>query len=668
MKKTVHIALCTMIILGCKIPSASGGETTGQLTKFGTITEEPVSEQEGLTWSFDGNTLTIGGTGVMPDYGSDDRAPWYGYRYNITRVIIKQGVKSIGAGAFSGCASLPSITIPSSVTSIGWHAFSGCSSLTSITIPNSVTTIGSGAFSGCSSLTSITIPNSVTTIGGGAFPGSTSASTAMNELYSAFGGAFSGCSSLTSVTIGNSVTTIEVFAFSGCSSLTSVTIGNSVTTIGVGAFNGCTSLRNVVVLSTNPPSFTYKGYLSIHSQVFEDVPLSSVTLTVPKWCGEAYKNATGWKDFGLIIEVGESAGDRAPFTWSLDGGTLTISGTIEMPIYSLQSSPWYNDRNNITRVNIKEGVKSIGNNAFEGCTSLPSITIPNSVTWIGNNAFGGCSSLRNIVVLNTTPPAISSMGFSVFDKVTLSFATLTVPQGCREAYENATGWKGFGVIVEVGEPVGARTPFTWSLDGGTLTISGKGMKMPDYSPTTSPWYKDNDKITRVNIQDGVTTIGNNAFYWCSNLTSITIPNSVTTIGNHAFYWCSNLTSITIPNSVTTIGGAAFWNCSSLTSITIPNSVTTIGGGTFGDCRSLTSITIPNSVTTIGSDAFYGCSSLKNVVILRTTPPSVKDGAFGSGAFGSGILKATLTVPKGSKAAYKKAEYWKRFGRIVEMNN
>jgi hypothetical protein len=273
MKKTVYIALCTMIILGCKIPSASGGETTGQLTKFETITEEPVSEQAGLMWSFDGNTLTISGTGAMPDYADVGETPWYDHLDKITRVSIKQGATSIGRAAFVGCISLTSITIPNSVTRIGYGAFAGCISLTSITIPNSVTRIGDGAFDCCSSLTSITIPNSVTTIG----------------TY-----AFGGCISLTSITIGNSVTTIGDGAFVGCISLTFITIPNSVTRIGDGAFVGCFSLRNVVVLKTTPPALG-------GDEIFVGVPLSSATLIVPYGSRLAYRSANGWNQFGTIV-------------------------------------------------------------------------------------------------------------------------------------------------------------------------------------------------------------------------------------------------------------------------------------------------------------------------------------------------------------------------------
>ena len=112
----------------------------------------------------------------------------------------------------------------------------------------------------------------------------------------------------------------------------------------------------------------------------------------------------------------------------------------------------------------------------------------------------------------------------------------------------------------------------------------------------------------------VTSIGNEAFYWCPGLTSVTIGNSVTNIGNYAFYDCSGLTSITIPNSVTSIGINAFGHCSGLTSVTIPNSVTSIGSSAFYGCLGLTSVTIPNSVTSIGTAAFISCSVLESIIV------------------------------------------------------
>ena len=120
-------------------------------------------------------------------------------------------------------------------------------------------------------------------------------------------------------------------------------------------------------------------------------------------------------------------------------------------------------------------------------------------------------------------------------------------------------------------------------------------------------------IQKVEIGDGVTSIGNEAFYNCYSLPSVTIPNGVTSIGNQAFRNCYSLSSVTIPNGVTSIGNQAFHSCYSLSSVTIPNGVTSINTQAFYNCYSLSSVTIPNGVTSIDNQAFYGCT-LSSVVI------------------------------------------------------
>ena len=145
-------------------------------------------------------------------------------------------------------------------------------------------------------------------------------------------------------------------------------------------------------------------------------------------------------------------------------------------------------------------------------------------------------------------------------------------------------------------------------------------------------------VTYGGIKYSVTSIADNAFNWCSNLTVVTIPNSVTSIGKSAFSYCSGLTSVTIPNSVTYIGSEAFWFCSGLTSVTIPNNMTYIGSCIFYGCRSLISVTIPNSVTSIGVSAFYGCSGLTSVTI----PNSVT--YIGGSAFSSCSGLTSITIP------------------------
>lgn len=170
-----------------------------------------------------------------------------------------------------------------------------------------------------------------------------------------------------------------------------------------------------------------------------------------------------------------------------------------------------------------------------------------------------------------------------------------------------------------------------------------------------------DNSVKVEIGTAVTSIGTQAFFYCSGLTSITIPGSVTSIGWGAFSHCSWLTFLVIPDSVTSIGNEAFNGCSGLSSITIPDGVTSIGSNTFYGCSGLTSITIPGSVTSIGDFAFYKCSVLSRIISLRTSAPTVQSRTFGSSnsnytgrntySSGNNVLK----VPKG--AIGYNTSYW-----------
>ena len=190
---------------------------------------------------------------------------------------------------------------------------------------------------------------------------------------------------------------------------------------------------------------------------------------------------------------------------------------------------------------------------------------------------------------------------------------------------------------------------TYTLDSnGVLTISGTG----DMQNSSFGW--DKDLIKSVVINDGVTSIGSEAFKNCTNLTSITIPDGVTSIGDYAFYGCDSLISATIGDSVMSIGKYAFCNCTGLTDITIPNNVTSIDWGAFSGCTSLTSITIPDSVTSIGNSAFYYCTKLTEIDFSACTDiPTLES----SDAFSYTSSSLVIKVPSALIDEWKAATNW-----------
>ena len=156
----------------------------------------------------------------------------------------------------------------------------------------------------------------------------------------------------------------------------------------------------------------------------------------------------------------------------------------------------------------------------------------------------------------------------------------------------------------------------WDLNAdGVLIISGNGRM-----PKKQPWSRNQSKIKKVIIENGVESICENAFKDYHNLTSISFPNTLYSIGESAFEDCKSLTNVILPDSLLSISKWSFEGCESIISLTIPNSVISIGEYAFSDCKNLTSIHIPNSVISIGQHAFDGCTKLSSLII----PNSVID--------------------------------------------
>lgn len=182
---------------------------------------------------------------------------------------------------------------------------------------------------------------------------------------------------------------------------------------------------------------------------------------------------------------------------------------------------------------------------------------------------------------------------------------------------------------------GTGTSFHWELADGTLTVTGSG-PMPDFAlEANRPWHTDKDKIDKVVIEDGVTSVGKYAFTNCSALTAAELPESIGTIGNDAFTNCNNLVLDKLPGQVTSIGERAFYYCKKLALTELPDGITDIGMYAFCGCFELALTELPKGLTVINENAFSNCGKL----VLTKLPDGVT--SIGSSAF-SGCISLALT--------------------------
>ena len=275
----------------------------------------------------------------------------------------------------------------------------------------------------------------------------------------------------------------------------------------------------------------------------------------------------------------------------------------------------------LTSIEIPSGVTSIRDYAFDNCTSLTSIEIPSGVTSIRDHAFDNCTSLTSIEI----PSGVTSIGNSAFKNCT-SLASIEIPSSVTSIGNEAFAYCTNLTSIEIPSGVTSIENYAFSnctslnsinVDKDNQSYSSEDGILFDKEKKKLITYPAGKKEKEYNIPSSVTSIGAGTFYGCRSLTRIEIPSSVTSIECLAFYGCTSLTSIEIPSSVTRIAAQVFYGCTSLTSIEIPSSVTSIGMWAFYNCTSLTSIEIPSSVASIGIYAFSRCVSLNSINVDKS---------------------------------------------------
>lgn len=538
--------------------------------------------------------------------------------------------KSIGRCAFYNCQQLKDVDL-SKVTNIGEWAFGGCNSLETVGDISAFTTIPNGLFYGCNKLKNVSLPN-VTTIG--------------ND-------AFNSCSSITELTL-PTTTTIGGSAFYGCSSITELSLPKA-KTIGNSAFNSCTSLGSISlpeVISIregafydcsvlNEPSITSTALDSVGANAFNipgTITLMATTpailgnntafgtlmvIRVPDVAVNDYRAADKWSDFkARIVGIGSqlnydvnvaAKADRSALADAIGEANLgqvvnlkvtgDINGYDIMVMRNKMDNLHYID---LTDANIvannyeyytgcytEDNV--LGTNSFRELSKLIEVKLPKTITKLGDYAFYRCNNLKNVVF----QPGIESIGNYAFGSCG-NLSRLELKEGLRR------------------------------IGGGAFN--------GDYYYIAGSYQLGTPKFEEVILPEGLETIGDQAFYYNSNLKRIAFPSTLKTIGSYAFQSCSQLTTISLPTSLQSIDYCTFCGCSALSEVRIPS-----------------------TITSIGDQAFSNCPKLNDVYTYIAEPTQINMNTF------STYTSATLYVPSTSYYNYWYDTEWSQFRSLQEFD-
>ena len=521
----------------------------------------------------------------------------------ITSFTIDDKTKFIWNGAFNGCRSLERVDIPDSILGIGHHAFQDCNSLTAIKIPYGITTIEDGTFFCCTNMQTITIPETVTSIGQSAFEGCNNLKSISipNGVTSIGQKAFYECKKLENIIIPDGVTFIRYDTFNGCESLEWVSLPESVYYINQFAFKNCSSLKSIII-----PSAVTKIAVAafLHCDALTTVYYGG---TEDKWSTISIEGNNGCLNGVRKYYFSQTEPEKDGYFWHFDTDGVTPVSWGNEPNYSYGLAYSLNsDGKGYTVVGMgdcidkdliipstHEGlpVTAIGENVFNGNTNITYVLIDRAVTSIGQGAFNLCSSLINVYYNGTKEEwetLCSSIGVSndyLIDAKVYYFSETEPADGFFWHFDTD-----------------GKTPVSWGVESDysvglkySLNTDEKG-----YTVVGIGYCEDTDLVIPATYRElPVTAIGSNAFESVRSFKSVSIPASVTTIGEKAFAHCG-VTSVTFATNsqLTTVDRYAFFSSSSLQSIALPDGVTTIGEAAFNGCNNITSISIPDSITTI----------------------------------------------------------------------
>lgn len=518
---------------------------------------------DNVNWKLDSDgVLTVSGQGPMKSYGFDWQgyvplAPWAGYRSQIKKVVIEDGVTSVGEAAFCDCSNMTEVVIGNDVETIDNYAFAiidgyyYTSNLRTVTIGSGLKNVGANAFERCRKIEKVYI-NDLNTWCGIDFENSLAQPLWYSGSLYIDGDKFD----TGNLVVPEGLTAIGDYTFYGFD-LDRVQIPDNVIRIGNGTFAG-NNLESIEL----PHALQTIGESAFSSCLLRSVEIPD-----------------------SVTSIGESA-----FGYCTKLGSVSLPDTLETINNRL-----FENCSALSDLNIPDSVKSIGNSVFSNCTSLQSIRIPDTVKSIGADAFFGCSGLKEIAL----PKSLESIGRSAFARCS-GLAEIKLPGKLSEigdkAFQQCTGLKKVFLLQEE---------------------TGTGS---ENSPVTvgNFVFENCTALEDVTLPNSTISIGEYAFNNCTSLGGLTLPENLTSIGKYAFKGCTALQQIAFPSNMQMVEAQAFAGCSALSKIDFGSGLQSIGTSAFSGCAP-TEITIPASVTSIGATAFQNCSAMKTVIFEGDCP-------------------------------------------------
>lgn len=556
-------------------------------------------------------------------------------------VTVRDGITTIGAGAFKGRKGLTSVTLPESCTVIDSYAFENCTALTDINFPEKLELIGrnafynsgitslklsqpgihvgSFAFAYCHQLKSVEITSTDFDLMEWAFARCENLETVLlpPQVFRMEGGCFTECTSLTTVVLPKNITFVH--GFKDCTSLKTIEIPDSVTSIGYEAFANCKSLESIHL----PDGVTNIGDLAfVRCFALKDVNFPAALTTIGK---EAFRSVP-IAEVVIPANVTEIA-DMA-FYYNEELRSLTLPNGLK----KIGESAFWN-ASKLQTVELPESLTEIGETAFRQ-SGLTSITIPGDVKRIATGAFAACENLEKVSVA----PGVETIGADAFlecsklTEATLASTVTTIESSAFCGCKALQTINGGALIQSIGEHA-----FTSCENIEEINISPNLTEISDYA------FDGCKKLKRVSpsaAQKGVSLphvkyIGEWAFNVCKAIPSFSLGDSLETVGDYAFA-STSVTSMYFPDTVKQIGINPMWMNYAILSVHLPKSLTEIPQGMFAQAARIQTLTIPQGVRSIGTQAFHG-----NVALAALKLPDGLE-RIGANAFGNAML--LLEVP------------------------